>query len=99
MFGLFSKKKEPPTKVRQCRVCGGIGHDARNCPSKNSKTPHDTTLWIKYDKITDDQADKMVSWNKKGKKKYLDESARATALKTKDKGLSDVLKRNLFGGD
>ena len=96
---MFFRKKEPPAKVRKCSKCGGTGHDARNCPEKYLNSPHETSLWIKYDSITDDQADKMVNWNKLGRKKFLDDRARSTAVKLNKKGLPNKGRRNLFGGD
>ena len=95
---LFGKKKEPEQKIRRCSKCGGIGHDARNCPERYASTPHDTSLWIKFDNITDEQADNMVSWDKKGRRKYLDDSAKATAVKAKGKNLPSAIRKAL-GGD
>lgn len=96
-YYMFFKKKAEQQKIRRCSKCGGIGHDARNCPERNANTPHDTSLWIKYDKITDAQADKMVDWNKKGKRKYLDDTSRATTVKAKEKHLPSAIKKALGG--
>ena len=92
---MFFKKKETPTKVRRCSKCGGTGHDARNCPEKYSNTPHDTSLWFKYDNVTDFQADKMIKANHDAKRKYLDDSAKATSVKAKTKLLPSAIKKSL----
>ena len=49
------------TKERKCGYCGGMGHDARNCPAKKASAPKDKAVWYKVDDLTNDQADKMTS--------------------------------------
>ncbi len=57
-------------KERKCSICGGSGHDARNCPVKDAKTPRDQIVWYKISNLTDAQADKMTSEVAKAKRKY-----------------------------
>lgn len=94
---MFFKKKTPPAKIRRCSICGGTGHDQRNCPEKSQKSPRDTAVWIKYDNITNSQADKVVTENKKIKDKYLDSDARVTSVKAKQKDLPKEVRKRLFG--
>lgn len=46
---------------RKCRICGGIGHDARNCPMKDSNDPRNKIVWFKIANLTDRQADRMTN--------------------------------------
>ena len=67
------------TKERRCGVCGGTGHDARNCPSKYSNEPKVKILWIKISNLTDRQADDMTSAVTKAKRKIAPDAQGAFA--------------------
>lgn len=66
-------------KERKCSICGGTGHDARNCPMRGVNDPKDKILWYKITNLSDEQADKMNSAVAKAKRKIAPEAEVAFA--------------------
>lgn len=46
---------------RKCSVCGGTGHDARNCPVRDAQDPNNKIVWYKIANLSDKQANKMTT--------------------------------------
>lgn len=46
---------------RKCSLCGGIGHDRRNCPMRDTNAPNDQTVWCRITNLNSSQATKMQS--------------------------------------
>jgi len=66
-------------KERKCRICGGTGHDARNCPQKDANDPKSKIVWYKISNLTDTQADKMTSAVIKAKRRIAPDADAAFA--------------------
>lgn len=66
-------------KERKCSICGGTGHDARNCPMRDANTPKDKILWLRIANLTDKQADDMTSAVAKAKRKIAPDADAAFA--------------------
>ena len=64
-------------KERKCSICGGTGHDARNCPLRDAGEPRDKIVWYKIANLTDRQADDMTSALAKAKRKIAPDSEAA----------------------
>lgn len=79
---------------RKCSVCGGLGHDARNCPMRDAKTPHDRIVWYKISNLTDTQADKMTSEMAKAKRRIAPD-ADAAFVKADRKSLPERIFKTL----
>lgn len=67
------------TKERKCRICGGLGHDARNCPMRDAKSPKDKIVWYRISNLNDAQADKMTNAVIKAKRKIAPDADAAFA--------------------
>lgn len=79
---------------RQCKICGGTGHDARNCPQKFANVPNDKVVWYKVSNLNDEQADKMTSAVIKAKHKIAPD-ADAVFVKSDKKSLPERIKKAL----
>lgn len=66
-------------KERRCKICGGTGHDARNCPLRDANEPRDKIVWYKIANLTDKQADDMTSGVAKLKRKIAPDADAAFA--------------------
>lgn len=66
-------------KERKCKICGGTGHDARNCPMRDAKNPKDKIVWYRIANLTDEQADKMTAAVAKDKRRIAPDADAAFA--------------------
>ena len=76
---------------RQCKICGGTGHDARNCPQKYASVPNDKVVWYRVSNLNDEQADKMTNAVIKAKRKIAPD-ADAVYVKGDKKSLPERIK-------
>ena len=83
---------------RKCSICGGLGHDARNCPMRDADTPRDKIVWYKISNLTDTQADKMTSELAKAKRKIAPD-AQAAFIKADRKSLPERITKALGCGE
>jgi hypothetical protein len=44
-----------------CSICGSKDHNARTCPYKNKGVPRDHALWMKFDNMTQREAQGVVT--------------------------------------
>ena len=86
-------------KERKCRVCGGLGHDARNCPMRDAKSPKDKIVWFRISNLTDTQADKMTNEVFKAKRKIAPDADGAYAKGDKKSLPERIYKALGFGKD
>ena len=66
-------------KERKCSICGGIGHDARNCPMRDAKSPKDKVVWYRISNLNDRQADEMTTAVVKAKRRIAPDAEAAFA--------------------
>ncbi len=86
-------------KERRCKICGGTGHDARNCPLRDAKDPHDKIVWYKIANLSDRQADDMTAGVAKLKRKIAPDSEAAFAKGDKKTLPGRILKALGLGKD
>lgn len=84
-------------KERKCGICGGTGHDARNCPAREASDPRDKIVWYKVSNLTDRQADDMTSAFVKAKRRIAPD-AEAAFAKGDKKTLPERIARALGFG-
>ncbi|GEM_PF-3288091 len=70
----------------KCSKCGSLNHNIRKCPHRDEVTPRDMAVWVKFDNITCDEADKIHIEIVK-MKSSIAPKARATLAKGKPKEL------------
>lgn len=84
-------------KERKCSICGGFGHDARNCPMRDAKSPRDKIVWYRIANLTDRQADDMTNAVAKAKRKIAPDAEAAFAKGDKKSLPARIFKALGFG--